>query len=352
MLIRRAAAVVLVLALTTPGMAHSAPLRIATWSPDLKRQGPGLLYRDIRSGKDKQIAAGVQVIAAVSPDILLLTGMDWDYDNLALTAYADLLAAAGVDYPYRHASRPNSGMATGLDLDGNGRTGTPADAQGFGRFAGEGGMALLSRHPIETAVDFSDSLWRDLPDHTMPPTPPAIAAIQRLSSVAHWDIRVMIDDTPLHLLAYAASPPAFDGLDKRNIRRNHDESLFWLHHLPDAPFVVIGDANLDSHDGDGDPQAIAALLTVTQDPQPRSEGGRLAPRTGINASHQGDPALDTAVWPAENGPGSLRVDYVLPAQGLEVRDAGVFWPAPDAAMADVVRLASRHRLVWVDLDWP
>lgn len=353
---RCAAGLGLLLALATAAWPQPTetkpPLRIATWSPDLKRQGPGLLYRDIQSGKDSQIAAGVQVIATVRPDILLLTGIDWDYDNLALSAYAALLAQAGADYPHLYASRPNSGMATKLDMDGDGRLGTPRDAQGFGRFTGEGGMALLSRHPISHVVDYSDTLWRDLPGHLMPPSAPDVAAIQRLSSVAHWDVTVQIDGEPLHLLAYAATPPAFDGPDQRNVLRNHDEAVFWLHHLPDAPFVIIGDANLDPHDGNGRHQAITALLTVTQDPRPDSQGGRQAPQTGINASHQGDPALDTANWPAENGPGNLRVDYVLPTQSLTVLDSGVFWPADGEPMALEAALASRHRLVWIDLLWP
>ena len=44
-------------------------IRIATWTPDLSRKGPGLLLKDIRSGKDAQIAAAVQVIVAARPDI-------------------------------------------------------------------------------------------------------------------------------------------------------------------------------------------------------------------------------------------------------------------------------------------
>ena len=46
------------------GPALADPIRIATYSPDLSRDGPGLLLRDILSGKDEQVAAAVQVIAA------------------------------------------------------------------------------------------------------------------------------------------------------------------------------------------------------------------------------------------------------------------------------------------------
>lgn len=345
-------AVIAALGLSTSLPALAEPLRIATYSPDLTRQGPGLLYRDLMSGKDAQIAAVVQVIVQSKPDILLLTGFDWDHENLALSEFATLLRQAGADYPHLYATRPNSGMATGIDLDGDGRTGTGDDAQGFGLFAGVAGMAVLSRHPIGPVIDHSSFLWRDLPGHIMPKLPPKAEAIQRLSSTAHWDLVVTVAGKPLHLLAYSATPPVFDGPEDRNGRRNHDETMFWLQNLPDAPFVVLGDLNLDPVDGDGRPEALAALLQKVQDPQPRSEGGRLAPQTGANQTHRGDPALDTAAWPIADGPGHMRVDYVLPAQGLKVLDAGVFWPAPDTPLAKSAEQASRHRLVWVDLDWP
>ena len=145
--------------------AAAETVRVATFSPELTRKGPGLLLRDIMSGKDPQVAAAVRVIAAADADVLVLTGFDWDHDGLALTAFADLLTAAGMDYPHRHASQPNGGMATGLDLDGDGRLGTADDAQGFGLFTGQNGMAVLSRLPIDAQAlrTFRRLPWRDLP---------------------------------------------------------------------------------------------------------------------------------------------------------------------------------------------
>ncbi len=326
------------LLLATPAAADT--LRIATWDPGLSRDGPGLLLRDIMAD-DPQVLAAAQVIAGIAPDAILLTGLDWDLDNRALTAFADLLAAQGHPMPHRHATQPNRGLPTGLDLDGDGRAGRPRDAQGYGAFTGQSGLAILSRLPIAGVTDHSATLWRDVPGNRMPDSPHA--DVQRLSSTAHWDVALTTPAGPLHLLALAATPPAFED---RNPARNHDEVTFWLSHLPDAPFAILGNLNVDPRDGDGDPDTLAALSDVTQDPQPR--GAWQPPQTGPNAAHRGDPALDTAEY--DRAPGNLRLDYVLPATGLRVLDAGVLWPAPDDPLAEPVALASHRKLVWVDLD--
>ena len=96
--------------------AQADPLRIATYSPDLSRDGPGLLLRDLtRSGKaaDPQIAAVVQVLRETRPDILLLTDFDWDYDGRALSAFAARLKDAGLDYPTASPPGPMPGWKPG-----------------------------------------------------------------------------------------------------------------------------------------------------------------------------------------------------------------------------------------------
>lgn len=337
------------------------PLRVASFNAELSRDGPGVLLGDIVKG-DAQVDAVVAVIAAAAPDILGLQSIDYDLNGAALQALARRLEDAGQSYPYRFAGPPNSGVRTGLDMDGDGRSDSARDTQGFGRFTGQGGMAVLSRYPIlqDELRDFSDLLWRDLPGASMPeqdgaPFPSEkVQAIQRLSSVAHWDVPVKTPGGVLHLLTFHATPPVFDGPEDRNGLRNRDELRLWQVYLSGglpqpAPgaFVILGDANIDPADGDGRPDGIRALLSDGQviDPQPRSAGGLVHADPG----HTGDPALDTVAF---DGPGNLRVDYVLPAATLKVLDAGVIWPAPDAPFAETVRQASRHRLVWVDLALP
>ena len=304
-----------------------------------------MLLRDIQKGDDPQITAIQQIIARVSPDVLVLTDFDYDLDGVALRAFADSFDDS---YRYSFALRPNAGLATGLDLDGNGRLGEARDAQGYGRFAGDGGMAILSRYPIETGqvIDLSETLWKDLPDATLPvsagmPFPSAAAQdILRLSSTGHWIVPISLPDgAPLSLLAFSATPPVFDGAEDMNGLRNRDELLMWNIVLnggfgpaPDR-FVIAGNANLDPNKGEGFSQAMAAFLQ--------------------NPSLQ-DPLQDqdTANWP-DNGPGKLRVSYVLPSTDWAVTGAGVFWPAPDdpdrMLIGDDGQDAGPHRLVWVDI---
>lgn len=337
------------------GQALADRVRIATFNTELSRNGPGLLLRDIVRGEDIQVLAVLQVIAETSPDILVLQGFDYDLENTALSTFNAALAEFGEPYPYVYASRPNTGMHTGLDLDGNGRSGEPRDAQGFGRFSGQGGMAVLSRHPIvlDQVEDYSSLLWRDVPDALLPisedgaPFPSSeVLDVQRLSTTAHWVVPILLDGSDrIDLLTFHARPPVFDGPEDRNGKRNHDEIMFWLHYLdgrfgavPNTRFVAIGDANNDPNAGEGLKPAITALLDDPrlQDPKPRSNGSRAA---------SGDP-FDTADWD-DPEPGNLRVDYVLPSADWLVLDAGVHWPEGEAAA--LVETASRHRLVWVDL---
>lgn len=312
--------------------------------------------------------AATAIIADIQPDILLLTEFDYDHGAMALTALATALRLQGLDYPHLFALRPNAGLATGLDLDGNGRTGEGRDAMGYGRFAGDGGLAILSRWPIDsdTVQDFSALLWRDLPGATLPqvdglPFPSAQAqSRQRLSSTGHWVVPVRPDaGPPLTLLVWSATPPVFDGPEDANGLRNRDELRLWQAYLdgglpgaalPDGPYVLLGNANLDPDDGAGLHDAMAGFLADArwQDPLPASGGGTLAADPG----QSGDPGLDTADWP-DGSPGNLRVSYVLPSADLTIAAAAVVWPGPDDPQAGLLGPdglgAGPHRMVWVDI---
>lgn len=276
---------------------------------------------------------------------------------MALSLLADRLVPLGRGYPHRFALRPNTGRQTGLDLDGDGRLGGPGDAQGWGQFSGQAGMAVLSRLPVDTAAvrDFSGFLWADLPGALLPEAMGDEARrVQRLSTTAHWEVPLVLPDGGrLRLLAYHATPPVFDGPEDRNGRRNHDESAFWLRLLgseldetpPQPPFVVIGDGNLDPADGDGRRDGIRALLghPALQDPAPKGTSGRSEP------GQKGDPAQDTALYPDIGG---LRVDLVLPSADLKVTASGVLWPPEGDPLIPDLTAASRHFPVWVEVEVP
>ncbi|PWJ16132.1 endonuclease/exonuclease/phosphatase family protein [Jannaschia seohaensis] len=299
---------------------------------------------DLTRGRDAAQAV-VEVIAHARADVILLLDVDWDHGGAGLAALRDALTRAGLDYPHHVALPPNSGRPSGADLDRNGRLGEARDALGYGRFTGDGGMVLLSRLPLSRVDDRSGDLWSargPLPPEILPPE-----ALDRvpLASVAQWVVPLEVGGTRLSLVTMNATPPVFDGPEDRNGQRNADELGFVaeLASAADLP-VVLGRANIDPMDGEGRRAALDALLShpKLQDPAPRGAGGG-------GTGHRGDPALDTA---ALDGPGPLRLDYVLPARGLRVAAAGVDWPAPDAPRAGRVSTASRGRLVWVDLAVP
>jgi hypothetical protein len=321
-----------------------------------------LFLRDILRQDSPDIEEAATRIARSEADIIVLQGIDYDLDHVALAAFAARIADSGGTYPHLFALKPNTGLQTGLDLDLNGRIGEPRDAQGYGVFAGQGGMALLSKHPIAGHQDLTETLWRDLPSTRMLPLDSGYE-VQRLSSVSHWIVELApAEMPPLTLLTFHATPPIFDGPEDRNGRRNHDETAIWSHFLdnrleltpPASRFILAGDANLDPEDGDGLPDALRALLTDPRlhDPAPRSTAATdaAAAEAGANLRHKGDAALDTANWRDSPGPGNLRVDYILPSADWIVVQSGVLWPETDTNLSeDDRRTISRHGLVWVDL---
>jgi hypothetical protein len=345
----------LILALAgAPAVARE--VKLATWDAGLTRGGPGYLLRDLGKADDPQIAAAVQVLAALDADVVVLTGMDYDLSGLALAALQDRLKAAGAGYPFALPLRPNTGVPTGLDLDHDGALNGAGDAQGFGWFPGRAGIAVLSRLPLDAGAlrDHSDFLWQDLPGADLPPDMTDQAkAVQRLANTGFYDLPVQVEGAALHLLIYAATPPVFDGPEDRNGRRNADETGFWLHYLqgelalpaPRSAFVLLGQPNLDPQDGDGNPAQLRALLAgpLLQDPLPRGQSAH------SDRGARGDPALDT--WVSKTGWG-LRLDYVLPSTDLRVTGAGVLWPAPSDPLTAVLEAASDHRPVWVTIALP
>lgn len=361
-------------------------VRFATFNAAMNRDAPGKLLEELRNGKSAHARQVAEIVHRNEVDVLLLCEIDRDAAGEAARVFQDLYLNRGADgtpgeRPFRHVvfEPSNTGVPSGHDLDRDGKTDGPGDAYGFGRFEGQYGMALFSRFPVleDRIRTFRELRWDAMPDSQLPRDflVPAAAAEVRLSSKSHWDVPIQLNAAGMvvHALCSHPTPPAFDGPEDRNGRRNHDEIRFWVDYLtptkadwivddkgttggldPDAHFVVLGDLNCDPADGDARREALLALLAHprVKDLQPRSKGGDVVAKQqwGANAAQQGDPLLDTADFDDEvgKGPGNLRVDYALPSRSLELLGSAVFWPASGQAGAKLVEV-SDHRLVWVDV---
>jgi len=361
------------------------PLRVATFNTSLNHNEAGGLIAQL-SGDHlaaRQVAA---VIQRVRPDLVLLNEFDYDVDGKAAELFVSRYLGEGqfgeraISYTHRFQAPVNTGVASGLDLTGEGETNGPGDAWGFGMHPGQYGMLVLSRYPIdrEQVRTFQNFRWSALPGALAPLMPnkktPWFAAETwtqlRLSSKSHWELPVQTPLGTLHFLAAHPTPPVFDGPEDRNGRRNFDEIRLWAEYLSnaDAPwlcddngrcgglgddvrFVIAGDYNADPEDGESFPGAIAQLLThprVLPMPAPTSAGAAVAKTADaeLAASKKTPAAEHTGAF----GPraGNMRIDYVLPSQGFSVVRSGVFWPPADRPEAQWLQ-ASDHRMVWVDL---
>lgn len=304
-------------------------IRLALWHEALSRDGPGALLRDILRKEDDIVRLAIALETA-RPDILVLTKFDYDASGLAATAFGNLISEDR--YPFVAALRANEGVPTGVDLDGDGRIGEPEDAQGYGRFPGQGGLAILSRFPIkmEDAQSFNEVLWKEVPGTHMLPSDAGLE-VQALSSGGHWIVPVEVplneETVELQLLVGHAGPPVFDGPEDRNGRRNLDELRMWSQILAGERGGVPG------------PNTVF-MATTNLDPE-RGEGYRLAMRDFLADGPFQDPlpSTPTADW---DNPGSMRVSYLLPSQSLRIVDA-MLWPRlPE----------STHRLIIVDIALP
>ena len=353
-------------------------------------------------GANPQALAAARIIRHVRPDILVLNEIDHDYDSeaegLDLNArrFRDLYLAGGEDgleLPWSFAAPNNTGLLSGVDLDGDGHVATAEDrgervhgndAYGYGTYPGEYSMAVLSRYPIlgDEARTFQHFLWRDLAGNHLPPGHFSDEALEvfRLSSKSHWDLPIDVDGRRVHLFASHPTPQGFDGEEDRNGRRNFDEIKLWVDYVNGteflvddagsrggyrslAPFVVIGDLNAAPlvESGEGDSpfrtsvyEGVAAIDQIVghsriQDSGPLvTSGGALMHR--VETPREAGPPRYFERSTSVFGEGS-RIDYILPSVDLEMVDGGVFWPVKDelpeqAAWADE---ASDHRLVWLDV---
>jgi len=385
--------------ITSTPVAKSGQFKAATFNTSLYRDTSGALINDLAGVGNTQAQKIARIIQRNNPDVILLNEFDYDAAGTAIRRFRENYLEVGqsgespVYYPYSFHAASNTGVASGFDLDNNGSavttpgaTGYGEDAFGFGTFPGQYAFVVLSKFPIDTANvrTFQQFLWKDMPDALLPDNPnivgtgdwysPEELAVFRLSSKNHADVPVLVNGTPIHILASHPTPPVFDdpasgqpwiaGVD-HNGRRNSDEIRFWSDYVtpassayiyddkewaaatnstPATPsgglpvntrFVLMGDQNADQDEGDSTPPAILNVITNVLFNTAFVPGGGAGP----------DPD-DTAAFS-----GGVRVDYVLPsAFGMLVQTGAVFWPSAGSGDPIVAALdASDHHLVYLSL---
>ncbi len=372
-------------------IAQDTTLKIATFNVSMEAlnyvahkrgESPNVSEKTLKAAlksDHQQIKNIAEIIQRINPDIILLNEFDYlDDNNEALKIFINSYlnksqhGQKAVNFPYFYQGPVNTGINSGLDIDGNGKKGElPGDGYGYGHFPGHFGMALLSKYPIDVANirTFQHFKWHDMPNALMPIDPAtnkpwysqAVWQKLRLSSKSHWDVPVEVKGKTIHILASHPTPPVFDGPEDRNGKRNHDEIRFWHDYISpelagyiyddnghkggikaEQAFVMLGDFNATTVDGNAIKSGIASLLNNAkiQDAMPQSQAGKLHKPENINAKHH------TSNW-------GMRVDYVLASVlSLTINNSGVFWPLETQESYRLIKdrkASSDHRLVWLEL---
>ena len=341
-----------------------------------------------------------EIIQRIRPSVLLLSEIAYDgpgapgfKEGATPGRNAQLFADNFLAVPQAPDVRPlryrafmaptNTGQSSGLDLDRNGTVvsdypavpprGTQAspealayagDCWGFGTFPGQYGMALLVDDRLKILTDRARTFrllpWDYMPGAHLPSradgTPwftDAERHIVRLSSKSHWDVPVeMPGGAVLHVLCSHPTPPVFDGPEKRNARRNHDEIRFWADYINSEPyivddtntpgglaegswFVIMGDLNADRNKGDNFKEPIGTLLLAN-------------PRVNASCTPVSDtevPGLETT----DTAAFKMRVDYILPSKQIDIARCGMWRIAPGPPGSP---FPSDHFPVWAELVLP
>lgn len=327
----------------------------------------------------KQIAA---IIQRIRPNILLLNELVVRQDNT--TTNADRFVESYLKVSQGNGLQPitfntytpptNTGIHSGHDLDHSGSiisthpepmTEQSAaaraygnDCYGFGTFPGQYGMALLVNPKLTVQAEqirtFQHFLWKNLPGFSAPMNTDGSPWYNpdewndfRLVSKNFADVPILLPNgSVLHVLISHPTPPAFDGPERRNKHRNHDEIKLLRRFIDNdqaliddngrsgglqdsASFVIMGDLNADPSDGSSlDMVMLTELLTSTR------IADDVFPSSQIKVD--GLDATDTARF-------KLRVDYVLPSTDITISNSGV-WRVNESED----EFPSDHFPVWIE----
>ncbi len=388
--------------LTPQAVSQEASLRVATFNVwDVRTS-------DLKRSDQPRVRALAETIQRLRPNIILLNEIAYDQPGAPGVAEGDAPGQNARRFVENYLAKPqgeglepieyqvfmapvNTGMPSGFDLDNDGEIvtsfplpaptkpdGTPGeqsergrayanDCWGFGTFPGQYGMALLVDKRL-TIVEkdirtFRLFPWEYMPGAMLPTTTDGEPwfdseelRFARLSSKSHWDVSVKLPNgSVVHVLCSHPTPPAFDGPEKRNHKRNHDEIRFWRDYISGASaivddlgkpaglrdgshFVILGDLNADAKEGTGVGNPVTDLLfanrRVRQTPPPV-----LDPK----------PADGEDLDPTDTAAFGKRLDYVIISADIEVARAGVWRHRPTSWDGG---FPSDHFPVWAEIKVP
>ncbi|SJZ90637.1 endonuclease/exonuclease/phosphatase family protein [Photobacterium toruni] len=364
-------------------------LRVAMFNISMSDSEPEKILALTANPNITRLRRLAAIIQHIAPDVILLCefdhlgagGDDGSLANfcnnyLAVSQYNQTL----IDYPYRLCPATNTGLLCGTDLNNDGMMTLPEDGMGFGHFHGNFGFVLLSKYPIQenNIRSWQHMRWSSMPNALIPRDFYSIEAINilRLSSKNHLIIPIQYESHVINLVCSHPTPPVFDGPERRNAKRNHDEIQLLCDIIdnaayleddagntgglqPEQLFVVLGDLNADVVDGDGLKTPIKHLLGHPRIHQQVSHGIFTPKSIG---------SREYRPWQRRKGRnnewthlGGMRLDYVLPSSNFTIVSSGVFWPEKDHPLRQLVlddkgrekpTAGSDHRLVWVDITCP
>lgn len=371
---------------------NSSVIRFASFNTSLNRSTEGGLINDLSSPENVQAKLVAEIIQRQNPDVIALLEFDFDVKKEAIKLFQKNYLnvsqnnVPSVNYKHVYVASSNTGKLMEVDVNGDGLLSIPQDTYGFGFFPGQYSFVVLSKYEIieEDIRTFQKFKWNDMPNAMLPLKQDGnlyyskeVMDVFRLSSKNHVDIPIKIaNHVIIHAIVAHPTPPVFDGIEDRNGTRNHDEIRLLNDYVSgesylydddnnfggitkEDKFVIMGDLNADSFDGEStmDPinyfekNELINQNALTGNKIPSSKAGlEFSIKQGCeNLKHNGNPSYDTADF-GDKSPnsGNLRVDYVLPSANLKIVETGVFWPM-DSDSTVLLNKASDHKLVWVDV---
>lgn len=354
-------------------------IRVATLHAQIRGGSSAEVLEDLDGGMHPQARVLAETVQVNAPDVLVLTGLSYDeQQQIATRVNEEYLSRgqngqSGIQYPHVYTAPTNSGIESGADLDGDGRIGGPADALGYGRYAGERGMAVFSTYPIaENEVrTFQDFLWQDMPGNSIPEDEfsKLEQSVIPLPSTSLWDIPLEVPGETGHVHVVATDLNSPPGPTSPDVARSEDQRRMVAEFVSGASWYLYDDEGAYGGLEPGTPFVLAGSLADAQEMQTWPDdqvpaldsllkGGALqdpAPEaiTTEPLPQRRDAAVDPQATHGLAGGDAVRSSYVLPAAGLDIDSSGVFWPAEGEFGFKLVDPADPDapvgRLVWLDI---